>query len=445
MKKLLIIVVCLCITLSIAACASQITETTTKTVSTNLGYNPIITTGQNASYDKDGKFLEPLEGDSYYGQDAQYCNVQFSFTDNEDGTISDNNTGLMWIAIPDAEKLTYSEAVEYVENLEYAGYDDWRLPTPEELFSISDFSIGWPYLDTDYFKFNESSESSQKEGQPQGGGGPQGGTSKDQAQSAQDSEPQGEAPEGGDYMGQVPEGSTLQGDAQPEAPSGGTHESEKASGPSDSASKEGGQFWTSAISSVEGDERLQGIAFGVNQMTGHIKAYPMESAAMGKYVRAVRGNFYGVENYTLNDDGTTTDNASGLMWTTVDLGVFVDWESALGLAESSEFAGYTDWRLPDVKELQSIVDYSGSYPAVNQEYFNCTVSKENENFYYWTSTSAYFSIQDPDYDSAWYVAFGYTSHGAGAVRFSPKYTESTASSEGEDNILNSVRLVRNVD
>ena len=67
-------------------------------------------------------------------------------------------------------------------------------PTPEELFSISDFSSGWPYLDTDYFKFNESSESSQKEGQPQGGGGPQGGTSKDQAQSAQDSEPQGEAP-----------------------------------------------------------------------------------------------------------------------------------------------------------------------------------------------------------------------------------------------------------
>ncbi len=50
----------------------------------------------------------------------------------------------------------------------------------------------------------------------------------------------------------------------------------------------------------------------------------------------------------------------------------------------------------------------------------------------------------PQYDSAWYVAFGYTSHGAGAVRFSPKYEGSFALSEGEDNILNSVRLVRNV-
>ncbi len=137
---------------------------------------------------------------------------------------------------------------------------------------------------------------------------------------------------------------------------------------------------------------------------------------MGKYVRAVRGDIYGAEDYTLNDDGTTTDNASGLMWTTVDLGDCVTWETALELAENSEYAGYTDWRLPDVKELQSIVDYSGSYPAINQDYFDCTVSEENENFYYWSSTSAYASTQAPDYQFAWYVAFGYTNHGAGAVR-----------------------------
>ncbi len=372
----------------------------------------VVTTGQALSFDAEGNVVELSQTDAFYGQDGEYESIAFSFTDNQDGTISDNNTGLMWIAIPEAEKMSYLDALEYVENLEYAGHSDWRLPSPEELFSISDFSQGWPYLDTSYFKFNEASQGGGAQGgEPQGGG-------------AQGGEPQADGAQGG----------------EPQADTSTTTQDN----PSDEASKEGGQFWTNALSNVEGDERLQGIAFGVNHMTGHIKAYPAQSAQMGKYVRAVRGDVYGVEDYTKNEDGTTTDNTSGLMWTTVDLGECVDWETALNLAENSEYAGYTDWRLPDVKELQSIVDYSGSYPAINQDYFELTTHEENENYYYWTSTSAYFSEASPEYDSAWYVAFGYTSHGAGAVRFSPKYEGSDALSEGEDNILNSVRLVRNV-
>ncbi|MFI3258271.1 MAG: DUF1566 domain-containing protein, partial [Spirochaetales bacterium] len=208
-------------------------------------------------------------------------------------------------------------------------------------------------------------------------------------------------------------------------------------------SKEGGQFWTISESAVD-QARLKGIAFGVNHVTGHIKAYPSNNTQMGKYVRAVRGDVYAQNQFVDNGDGTTTDNATGLMWSTLDLGVAVDWEEALALCENAELAGYTDWRLPDVKELQSIVDYSGVYPAINHDYFECTELPENENYYFWTSTSAYFSAQDPRYNSAWYVAFGYTSHGAGAVRFSPKYVGSDAIAEGEDNILNSVRLVRNI-
>ncbi len=211
-----------------------------------------------------------------------------------------------------------------------------------------------------------------------------------------------------------------------------------------SISKEEGQYWCADYNLVEGDERLGDIAFGVNHLTGHIKAYPANSTQMGKYVRAVRGDVYGEEDYTNNGDGTITDNASALMWMEADLGVATNWEEALLLAENSTFAGYDDWRLPNVKELQSIVSYDGSYPANNQDYFTCTELLENENYYYWTSTSAYFSEMAPEYDSAWYVAFGYTSHGAGAVRFSPKYEGSDALSEGEDNILNSIRLVRNV-
>ncbi len=127
-------------------------------------------------------------------------------------------------------------------------------------------------------------------------------------------------------------------------------------------------------------------------------------------------------------------------------------EDALSYAEDFEYAGYDDWRLPDIKELQSIVDYSGSYPAIDPTYFNTTELAENENYYFWSSTSAYFSTELPDNGYAWYVAFGKAvgddgedSHGAGAVRFSPKYLESDFAGEGGDNILNSVRLVRDAD
>lgn len=42
-----------------------------------------------------------------------------------------------------------------------------------------------------------------------------------------------------------------------------------------------------------------------------------------------------------------------------DSGVGMDWEAALAYAEGATYAGYDDWRLPNVKELQSIVDDSG--------------------------------------------------------------------------------------
>jgi spore coat protein CotH len=184
---------------------------------------------------------------------------------------------------------------------------------------------------------------------------------------------------------------------------------------------------------------------------------------MGNYVRAVRGNAYGANDFEDNGDGTVTDHATGLMWAKADSGEGMDWPAALAYAEDSTLAGYDDWRLPNVKELQSIVSYTHSPsasdaadlgPAIDTDYFEITelpagtTNYETDYGYFWSSTSAYFGGNSLEYYYAWYVAFGTAvsnagndSHGAGAVRFDTK-VEGGPLGEGGERYYNYVRLVR---
>lgn len=124
-----------------------------KAVVTTLGDYTQIATGQVTTYGEDGNVITDLKkGDSLFGQDANYLKgKKMSFKKNGDGTVTDLNTGLMWQEIPTEEGFDWQSAKEYCENLELGGYDDWRMPTAKELFSISDFSSGWPYIDLNYF------------------------------------------------------------------------------------------------------------------------------------------------------------------------------------------------------------------------------------------------------------------------------------------------------
>ena len=216
-------------------------------------------------------------------------------------------------------------------------------------------------------------------------------------------------------------------------------------------SKDGGEqrdqhTWSSNFYLVNTSESKKRVAFIVNDWTGHIKALDGQ-----RYVRAVRGGLYGVNNFVDNGNTTITDKATGLMWSKNDSGKGMNWEEALAYAENSEYADYTDWRLPNVKELQSIVDYSGVFPAIDTSYFNISEIKNeagNSDYpYFWTSTSAGSEKVSGMY-FADYVAFGYAVdhegediHGAGAVRFDTKVKNGPAI-ENEERINNYVRLVR---
>lgn len=185
---------------------------------------------------------------------------------------------------------------------------------------------------------------------------------------------------------------------------------------------------------------------------------------MGNYVRAVRGNTYGENSFTDNSDGTVTDTATGLMWQQDDSGAGMVWGDGLVYAENLEVGGYTDWRLPNVKELQSIVDYTHSPsasdsanlgPAIDLDYFNITElpadsTQYNPDYgYFWTGTSGYYSPEDTTHSVAWYVAFGTAvdgggedMHGAGGIRYDYKSEDSPTIPGDPERFYNFVRCVR---
>ncbi len=61
------------------------------------------------------------------------------FIDNDDGTVTDRETDLVWQKEPAPERVTWPEAQQYVQRLNeanFAGQTDWRLPNNEELRTL---------------------------------------------------------------------------------------------------------------------------------------------------------------------------------------------------------------------------------------------------------------------------------------------------------------------
>ncbi len=408
---------------SVTISADQTASTTgTYTESTSSLTYPIVDTGQQDCSSDRATITCPTSGEAFYGQDAQYQGYQFSFNDNGDGTVSDLVTGLMWQQTADADgdgdidaddKYTYTAAQTYCENLSLAGYTDWRLPHIKESYSLIDFR------GVDCSAYN-----------------------------------------GTDTSALTPFIDNTVFDYN-----WGDLDADERLIDSQYASDT--QYVDTSANNGNG------TLFGVNFADGRIKGYGMVVGGTEKtfFCMCVRENTsYGVNSFVDNSDGTITDNATGLMWAQDDSGSALNWEEALAWVQtqnSANYLGYGDWRMPNIKELQSIVDYTRSpettSSAAIDPVFNATSitneGGETDYPYYWSGTT--HTSYPSSVATANYISFGralgygnedwHDVHGAGAQRSDPKSGDPAEYPTGHGpqgdaiRIYNYVRLVRDAD
>jgi formylglycine-generating enzyme required for sulfatase activity len=238
------------------------------------------------------------------GEDADYLINPPSLTDNRDGTITDNNSFLMWQKI-DGGEMTFDSASQYCRSLRLGGYSDWRLPTSIELFSINNYNNLNPALDSSYF------------------------------------------------------------------------------------TKTNAQYWWTSEKRADDSAVVWVVNAG-----GGIGPHPQtETLSAGgtrifctRAVRDLVSTQFHVPHFTDNGDGTITDNNTGLVWQKIQPPDSMTWDDALVYSKTVFLRGKTDWRLPNVKELQSLNDVSLINPSFNKNYFPNITSGT-----YWTSTTLFLT------------------------------------------------------
>ena len=329
-----------------------------------LGF-ALVDTEQTTCFDA----TSPIDcgGDAWFGQDADYTGAAPSYEDHGDGTVTDLVTGLMWQQDP-GDKMSYDDAMASTPDA--GGYDDWRVPTLKELYSLMRYdgtdvsgmedlaeTDGVPFID-DAFAFEYGDESA------------------------------GE---------RVIDSQYLSTDLAPDPLLGGDS------------------------------------VFGVNFADGRIKGYELELHGEPKefFVQYVRGGTYGDNDLEDVGDGVVLDHATGLEWMQQDLGPMT-WQDALATCEDA------GWRLPNAKELQSIVDNTRSpdstgEAAIDPLFDTTEITNEagEPDFpFFWTSTTLQNLTSDNAGSTAIYICFGrclgyqdgdwIDVHGVGAQRSDPK-------------------------
>ena len=255
--------------------------------------NPVFTgylpdTGQTISYT------------NTKGEDSDFDFHAPSYKDNSDGTVTDNNTGLMWQKT-DGGEMTFENAAPYCKSLTTGGHNDWRLPNSHELFSINVFDNVNPALNTVYF-------------------------TKTVAEYWWTSDPRADL-------------ST--------------------------------NIWvTNAGGGIGAHPKAETISAGGTKKF-HVRAV---RTAMALTLPAI--------HFKDNGDGTITDNYTGLIWQKIQNANILTWEDALMYASNLTLAGKSDWRVPNIREIQSLNDEKLVLPSFNKIFFP-NIQSGN----YWSSTS----------------------------------------------------------
>ena len=239
------------------------------------------------------------------GEDSDYSTNPPSYTDNGDGTITDNVTGLVWQTQDDGVARAWAASDTYcTDNTAGLPGAGWRLPSRRELNSIVNFG---------------------KYGNAIGNNFP---------------------------------------------------------------NTQANYYWTATTAANN-----TSLAWRVNFYAGGLDS--IDKTTNGYYTRCVHGPVSS-QYFTDNGNGTISDNVTGLMWqkqgTTSQN---YAWEQAITYCEGLSLAVYTDWRLPNANELESIVDEGAYNPSINSTYFPSTVADA-----YWTSTT--YAL---DTTKAWLLSF----------------------------------------
>lgn len=245
-------------------------------------------TGQTSSYT------------TTFGEDHDYSINAPSFTNNGNGTITDNVTGLMWQQV-DGGEMTIENAITYCNTLTLGGFSGWRLPTPIEAFSILNHQNANPAINTTFFNLTTA------------------------------------------------------------------------------------EYWWTSVYENNSSTKVWCTNAG-GGIGNHPKIETISAGGTKKFhARAVRNitSPTTIANHFIdNADGTITDNLTQLVWQKIPNANIFSWEQAIIYAEGLTIGSNSDWRLPNIKELQSINNELATNPSVFAPYFS-NVGVHN----YWSSTS----------------------------------------------------------
>lgn len=287
--------------------------------------------------------------DGYLKRGAAWPNPRFAA---EGDCVTDNMTGLMWVRNGNLSngKKNWVEALDYAGKLNLCGYTDWRLPNVNELETLVD----------------------------------------------------AEQPDSSAWL------------------NGGGFMNVQAGGCWSSTTYDGNKDYAWVIDMHYGNAGNDKKVIGNHvwpvraepaqlPVTGQTKCYNASGAEIACANTGQDGEFksgvpWPEPRFTVVGD-CITDNLTGLMWPkNANLANGAkNWSAALDYAGKLNLCGYADWRLPNRKELFSLIDHSGSKPSLQAGHPFTNVQPE----YYWSSTTYAGAT-----NSAWFVNvwYGFAHH-----------------------------------